>query len=208
MSETAAASSAGRIGPNAVIRIGEALDAACGRTTTEALFAAAGLADCLTNPPSAMIDEDWVRRLHTTLRAALAPELLAKIGRDAGRRTGDYLLAHRIPQAAQRVLRVSPAALAARILVPAIARHAWTFTGSGAFSADFGSSEAKLLLTIKGGPIARGVSDENPSDHPVCDFYAGTFARIFCELVSRRTEVEEIRCEAQGDPACVFALRW
>lgn len=204
MRETAAPGSAGRIGPNAVIRIGEALDAACGRATTEALFAAAGLADCLVTPPTTMIDEDWVTRLHTTLRAELPPDLMAKIGRDAGRRTGDYLLAHRIPKPAQRVLRVTPAALAARILVPAIAQHAWTFTGSGAFSANFDSPDAKLLLTIAGGPIARGAH----SDHPVCDFYAGTFARIFSELVSRRTTVDEIRCEAQGDPDCTFALRW
>lgn len=195
---------AGRIGPNAIIRMGEALDAACSRATTAALFAEAGLADCLTTPPTAMVDEAWVTQLHTTLRAHLEAPLLAKIGRDAGRRTGDYLLAHRIPRPAQRVLRVTPAPLAARILVKAIGQHAWTFTGSGAFSAEFGSAEAPLLLTIANGPVCRGAH----TDHPVCDFYAGTFARIFTELVSARTTVEEIRCQAQGAPACVFALRW
>ncbi|WP_209022720.1 bacteriochlorophyll 4-vinyl reductase [Rhodocyclus gracilis] len=198
------ANDGGKIGPNAIIRMGEALEALYGRAETTQLFAAAGLEDCLHSPPTAMIDENWVVRLHTTLRASLPPAQLAEIGRDAGRRTGDYLLAKRIPKPAQRVLRLTPAPLAARILVPAIAKHAWTFTGSGRFSAEFGNRQAPLLLTICDGPVCRGAV----SELPVCDFYAGTFARIFRELVSARTTVEEIHCQAQGAPACVFAVRW
>lgn len=194
----------GRIGPNSITRMAEAIDAACGRATTERIFAAAGLSACLSTPPTEMVDETWVTRLHAALRRELPAELCARIGRDAGRRTGDYLLAVRIPKPAQAILRVTPAPLAARILVAAIGKHAWTFAGSGAFSVRFGAAEAPLLLTIAHGPICRDAHSETA----VCDFYAGTFARIFGELVRRGTTVEEIRCEAKGDPECVFAVRW
>jgi hypothetical protein len=58
-----------------------------------------------------------------------AGAILAK----AGQGTADYILAHRIPGPAKALIRALPAPLGARLLTAAIARHAWTFTGSGRF---------------------------------------------------------------------------
>ena len=46
------------------------------------------------------------------------------------------------------------------------------------------------------------------SDAPRCEYYAGTFERLFCGIVDRRMRVVETACEARGDPACVFEIRW
>jgi len=56
-----------------------------------------------------MVDEREVRRLHGALRDALRPERAARVAHEAGRLTGDDLLAQRIPGPAQAVLRRPPA---------------------------------------------------------------------------------------------------
>jgi divinyl protochlorophyllide a 8-vinyl-reductase len=61
------------------------------------------------------------------LRADLGPAMAAEVARDAGLRTADYLLANRIPKPVQVLLKHLPAPLAARVLLSAIRRHAWTF---------------------------------------------------------------------------------
>ena len=48
---------AGRIGPNAITRMAEALTAALGPEPTTTLFGAAGLARYLATPPERMVDE-------------------------------------------------------------------------------------------------------------------------------------------------------
>ena len=65
----------------------------------------------------------WAKPVRGASRAKPAP------------RTGDYLLAHRIPKPVQALLKRLPAPLAARVLLAAITRHAWTFAGSGRFEA-------------------------------------------------------------------------
>jgi divinyl protochlorophyllide a 8-vinyl-reductase len=85
--------------------------------------------------------------------------------------------------------------------VSAIRRHAWTFAGSGRFRVLPGTP---LRLEVAGGPIPRA----GAADHPVCGYYAATFETLFRALVSPRTQVTEVACEAMGAPACVFALRW
>ena len=94
------------------------------------LLAAAGIA-CLPDGTS-MVDEVPVARLHQALRRRWPGEA-ADIAARAGRGTGDYILANRIPGAAKRILKVLPAGLRARVLAKAIAKHAWTFAGSGRF---------------------------------------------------------------------------
>ncbi|TCZ66199.1 bacteriochlorophyll 4-vinyl reductase [Roseicella aquatilis] len=191
----------GRIGPNAITRMAEALDAALPAAEVDALFAAAGLAAYRRSPPERMVDEREVAALHRTLRARLPPARLEAVTREAGLRTGDYLLAHRIPRPVQALLRLLPAPLAARLLVSAIRRHAWTFAGSGAFAAWPGYP---LRLAIAGCPLCRGMSAERPA----CGTYAATFERLFRRLVHRRARVTETACEAMGSAACVFELRW
>jgi divinyl protochlorophyllide a 8-vinyl-reductase len=122
-----------RIGPNAILRLVEALDARFDRAKTEVVFRAAGQLELLAAPPDAMVDERSITALYTSLPAQLGHAEAAEVSAQAGLLTGEYLLAHRIPAAAQRVMKLMPAALAARTLLAAIDMHSWTFAGSGTF---------------------------------------------------------------------------
>jgi divinyl protochlorophyllide a 8-vinyl-reductase len=188
---------AGRIGPNAVSRLAEAL----GPARAPEIFAAALLSHRLTEPPGSMVPEAEVTVLHRSARRLLGEDEAERAAREAGRLTALYLLGNRIPRVLQAVLKRLPAGLAARILTNAIGRHAWTFAGSGAFRVLPGRP---MRLEIAGGPIPRA----GAADHPVCGYYAATFETLFRALVSPRTQVTEVACEAMGAPACVFALRW
>jgi divinyl protochlorophyllide a 8-vinyl-reductase len=195
-----AVAAAGRIGPNAITRVAQSLRAAAGEDVARAVFARAALAPRLERPPDAMVDEDEVRRLHAALREALGAAAATRVARDAGRLTGDYLLAHRIPRGAQRLLRAMPAALAEALLLAAVGRHAWTFAGSGRFAARPG---APTVVQIDDNPLCRGVA----ADEPACAYHAATFERLWRALVDSRTTVVETACCAQGAPACRFELR-
>lgn len=196
-----AAGSAGRIGPNAIIRVAEVLPALLGAAGTQALFEAAGLAAYLRTPPQDMVDEAEVARLHAVLRQRLGSAVAGQVAWQAGQRTADYLLAHRIPKPVQALLKILPAALAARVLLAAIRRNAWTFAGSGEFGARAGRP---CVLTIRDNPLCRGVS----SGAPACDFYCATFERLFQVLVQPRCQAVQTACEARGDACCRFELRW
>ncbi|MDO9707474.1 bacteriochlorophyll 4-vinyl reductase [Paracraurococcus lichenis] len=191
----------GRIGPNAIIQAAAALDAALSVAEVDALFAEAGLARYRRAPPDGMVEEREVTALHRVLRARLPEDRLAALVREAGWRTGDYLLAHRIPRPVQWVLKRLPAPLAARLLLSAIRRHAWTFVGSGRFEARPGRP---LRLAIAGCPLCRGAQVARPA----CDYYAASFERLFAALVHPRARVTEVACEAMGDAACLFAVEW
>jgi divinyl protochlorophyllide a 8-vinyl-reductase len=188
-----------RIGPNAIIRVAEALIARQGSATS--CFADAQLAHYLSAPPQAMVDEREVIALQRALRERLGLEEASAVSRDAGLRTGDYLLAHRIPKPAQFLLRMLPPRPASSILLGAVGKHAWTFSGSGHFSFETGRP---VRVSIAGCPICR----DAVADRPLCDFYSATFERLFATLVSRRTQVHEVQCQAMGADACVFEIRW
>lgn len=190
-----------RIGPNAIIRVAEALRAQAGEAATAALFRTAGLEHYLQAMPGHMVDEREVIALHQRLRPALGEAPARAVAREAGLLTGDYLLANRIPRAAQRVLRVLPPSLASRVLLRAIGGHAWTFAGSGTFRAELGHP---VRLSIANCPLCRGTRAEAP----LCDYYAATFERLFRTLVSRRATVVETQCQATGASACVFEISW
>jgi divinyl protochlorophyllide a 8-vinyl-reductase len=192
---------AARIGPNAVTRVAEALVAVRGAGAARPIFERAGLAHRLGTPPERMVDEAEVIALHAALRESLPPGEAAAIAWEAGRRTADYLLAHRIPKPMRAVLPRLPARLAAWILLSAIGRHAWTFAGSGHFAVLPGGP---VRFSIAGGPLARGVR----AAVPACGYYAATFEGLFRALVHPATRVVETDCEACGGPACVFEARW
>ncbi len=192
---------AARIGPNAITRVAEALIVGGGPGLARQVFERAGLAAYLRDPPGQMVDEAEVTRLHCELRGLLGAPAAAAVARDAGLRTAAYLLAHRIPRPVQAVLRRLPAPLAARLLLRAIRRHAWTFAGSGRFEARTGMP---VVLTLRDNPLCRG----QRADVPVCDFYAATFEGLFRALVHPDTRVDEVACEARGDAECRFELRW
>lgn len=190
-----------RVGPNAVIRVAEALGEARGADVVAQVFMAAGLEHYLTTLPSEMVDEREVTRLQAALREQLGLAVARPVSHDAGLRTGDYLLANRIPRPVQRLLEILPARLASRVLISAIRRNAWTFVGSGVFD---GTPGRPTRLTVTDGPICRGAS----ADEPLCDFYAGSFERLFSRLVHPNARVTEIACQAHGADACVFEVRW
>lgn len=195
----------GRIGPNAITRVAQVLPARIGEHAAAALFDAAGLARYLREPPQQMVQEAEVRRLHETLRDRLGTDLAAEVAQAAGEATGTYLLAHRIPKPLQAVLRRLPAWLAARVLLSAISRNAWTFVGSGRFSATApGPGAPGVDLQIRANPLCAGQRAEAPA----CHFYAAVFERLFRALVHPHARVRETACEACGDDACRFEIRW
>lgn len=190
-----------RIGPNAITRVAEALQQRNGEAFTALIFGRAGLLRYLGQPPQSMVDEAEVMRLHRVLRDSVGPVDARAVARDAGQRTADYLLARRIPRPVQALLHRLPAALAARVLLAAIRRHAWTFAGSGHFSARAGRP---VVLTLRDNPLCRGLT----LDEPACHYYAATFEHLFRVLVHPHARVRETACEAMGADACVFEIDW
>ena len=185
-----------RIGPNAILQTLDVLDHACGRSTRDRVMARAGV----RVPPAdaGMLPEADCAAVHRALREGL-PDRAADLLRQSGLATGDYILRHRIPRPAQRLLLLLPAGLAARLLVRAIARHAWTFAGSGAFAV---VGWRPLTVEVCDNPLIRG----ERSDLPLCHWHAAVFERLFARLVWSGVSVTEIACAAAGDPACRFRI--
>jgi divinyl protochlorophyllide a 8-vinyl-reductase len=196
---SAATAGAGRIGPNAVIRLVEALDACEGRAVTTKLFKTAGLEHYVGTPPQSMVAEDEVTVLHRHLREALPSGRARTVSWIAGQRTADYLLANRIPRPMQRLLTVLPRRLSAFILLTAIGKHAWTFAGSAKFAWRLGHPISFALADC---PLCRNAQ----ADAPCCDYYAATFETLFRTLIDSQASVIETACIAAGAPACRFKI--
>lgn len=192
---------AGRIGPNAVIRLAEALDALESKAVTKKLFIAADLASYVQALPETMVPEDEVTLLHRRLRHDLGSGRAASVSWVAGQRTADYLLANRIPKPVQRLLRLLPRRLAAFILLKAIGAHAWTFAGTSRFSWEMGRP---ITLRFEDCPLCRG----DHSAEPCCSYYSATFERLFRELINTDSAVTEVECSAAGGKACRFEIRY
>jgi len=195
MSEDARGQKGGLIGPNAVLQLLPVLEEAGGTRLRDAVMAAAGI----DAPPSdaGLMPEGPAARLHQALRR-LRPDA-AVLAAQAGARTGDYILAHRIPAPAQRLLRALPPMVAAPLLSRAIAKHAWTFAGSGRFR-----RVGARAFEIAANPVVAG----EQSRQPLCHWHAALFERLYRVLVDDRLRCTETACCACGDPACRFELRW
>ncbi|MGA9600082.1 MAG: bacteriochlorophyll 4-vinyl reductase, partial [Methylocystis sp.] len=107
----------GKIGPNAVTRLAEALRELHGTGICRDVFAATGLERHLETTPTQMVDESDAARLHRALVDVLGFGAATRVAQRAGALTGDYLLARRIPKPAQRLLRLLPRRLAAALLL-------------------------------------------------------------------------------------------
>lgn len=188
-------SEGGRIGPNAVIQVAAALRASGGEPMARRVFAHARLEAVRTSPPTGMIDERLVARLHRALFECFPEDTAAAIAESAGMRTGDYILAHRIPAPVQWLLRLLPRRLAARLLLAGIIRNAWTFAGSGRTHIQPGNPAIVRIM-------------DNPIGTPGCHWHCGVFRRLFEVLVSPDVEVHEIACTLLGDSACSFEIRY
>lgn len=189
-----------RIGPNAIIQLSAAVTACLGVEARDALFRRAGLQRYLGAMPQHMVDEVEVIALHRALRGSVTAEGARNLFYEAGLLTGDYILTNRIPKAAQIVLKLLPRGLATRALTSAISKHAWTFAGSGTFRA---VSTQPLVLEIANSPLCRGET----ADTPLCDYYAGTFTRLYRTLADPETDIRETSCGAVQGGACQFEDR-
>lgn len=187
------------IGPNAIIQMVEALRVHWGRPRTQLLLLGLGLEAYDAAAPKHMVPQAEVVALHQGLYGMVDAHDFKAIAQDAGKRTGDYLLAKRIPALVQWLLKRLPDKLAARVLCLAIAKHAWTFAGSGVFSYAWSPG---LVFCIRGNPLCAGIR----SKVPVCDYYAATFERIFRVIVNDDWRVVEQSCQSTGAPACVFVF--
>jgi divinyl protochlorophyllide a 8-vinyl-reductase len=193
-----AAHAAGMIGPNAITQTLAAVAAVEGAAASARVLSRAGLARYAEAPPTGLVDEREVVDLMQALAETFSAERRHTIAWIAGRQTADYLLANRIPAGAQRVLRRLPDIVSRRVLLAAIARHAWTFAGSGRFVAHGGNP---ARIEIEGCPICR--SARVPGG---CAYYAATFERLFAVLVDPLTVAVSTGCMADGAPACSFDL--
>lgn len=192
----------GRIGPNAITQVADVLSARHGREFSRQLFAKAGLSRHFAHPPTQMVDEDEVTQLHAALHHCLEDEEAARVSAVAGRRTAEYLLANRIPKGAQWLLKLLPKTLAARIFTRSIGRHAWTFAGSGYFSA--AREAGGLLLCLHDNPACRELATGVPS----CHYFTATFETLYRAILGPSVRVAEVACEAAGDDCCCFRVSW
>lgn len=190
------ASAAAQIGPNAILQLLPVLEREGGPALRDRLLRLSGL----SKPPSdaGMMDEAPAARMHQALRREL-PERAPDLARQAGLATGDYILAHRIPQPAQSLLRRLPAPISAWLLTRAIAQHSWTFAGSGRFEV---LTSRPLSFRIVDNPVVRG----ERAAEPICHWHVAVFERLFTELVHPGFRVHETACCAMGAPACVFEV--
>lgn len=185
------------IGPNALLQLVPVLDRVGGAELRRRLFAQAGVFE-IPDGADGLIPEGPVARVHQELRREL-PEMAPMLAWEAGKRTGDYILINRIPRGAQSVLKTLPGWLAAPSLARAVAKHAWTFAGSGRFSI---RSTRPLVFELADNPVVRG----ERSDHPLCHWHAAVFERLFTRLADPRLRCAETACCAMGAPACRFEL--
>jgi divinyl protochlorophyllide a 8-vinyl-reductase len=144
-----------------------------------------------------MLPEADCAAVHQALRR-LTPEAEALLA-EAGLATGDYILANRIPKLAQAMLRLLPGGLAAPVLTKAIAKHSWTFAGTGEFRVE---SSRPLVVSVAQNPLVAGWR----TDTPQCVWHVSVFRRLYGRLVWPGVQVTEVACCACGDPGCRFEL--
>lgn len=190
------AASAARIGPNAITQLVAVLDRVEGRGVRAAVMAEAGVG--VPDPALGMIPEGEAAAVHRALRVVL-PERAEGLLRLAGLATGSYILRHRIPAPVQWAIRALPAPLGARVLAGAIARHSWTFAGSGRFRI---TGWHPLTFEVGDNPLVAGLR----ADHPICHWHAAVFERLFARLVWKGCVVREVACAAAGDGLCQFEV--
>lgn len=185
-----------RIGPNAVLQLLSVLEEEGGPRLAAHILALGGMFDL---PPEAeMIDERPVARIHQALRRDM-PNRAPRLAWAAGEATANYIIANRIPAPVRWLLRALPSKPAARLLSRAIAKHAWTFAGSGVFRV---VSTHPFTFEIVDNPVVRGEYAEKP----ICLWHMAVFETLFRRLVAPDYTARETRCCACGDPACRFEL--
>ncbi|OCW58467.1 bacteriochlorophyll 4-vinyl reductase [Hoeflea olei] len=182
------------VGPNAIIQTRAALIETEGVVRTRRLFVEAGIADWYDEPPHSMVPAEAVHRLNSRLLASLDGSTFDAVMRDAGHRTGHYILDNRIPGPAKAVLKLLPAPLAARMLLKAIRSNSWTFAGQAEVAVTPGHP---ALIEIVG----------NPLPMPGCPWHSAVFETLFSTLLCRPVHVTH-RILGVRERLDRFELRW
>lgn len=189
------------VGPNAILQTVAALRMLHGeRVAAATLYHATGRT--LETLPDRPVDEREAAALMVDVRRRCGDGAIDVL-REAGVRTADYILAHRIPAAAQRILRLLPAAVASWMLWRAAARHAWTFAGSGRFTYRVRWSprrRTRVELQVADCSLCR----HHQAEEPQCAYYAAAFERLQRSIVGDGYRVAEVECMASGGRACRF----
>jgi divinyl protochlorophyllide a 8-vinyl-reductase len=185
----------GRIGPNAILQLVDVLERRGEGELLSYVLAEAGV----WRPPrdAGMLPEGDCAAVHQALRR-LTPAAEGLL-EEAGSATGDYILTHRIPKLAQAVLRSLPGWVAGPALTKAIARHSWTFAGTGEFRVE---ASRPLVVSVARNPLVAGWRASTPQ----CIWHVGVFRRLYGQLVWPSVRVREVACCACGDPACRFEV--
>ncbi|MEM6774837.1 MAG: bacteriochlorophyll 4-vinyl reductase [Pseudomonadota bacterium] len=185
-----------RIGPNSVLQLVPLLDDALGSDERERLMRLSGLERLPSD--DGLMAEGPAAALHQILRAE-HPRVAPIMTRQAGERTGDYIIQHRIPVAALRVLRRLPPWLAGHLLARIIERHSWTFAGSGEFRI---ANRDPLVFELRDNPVVRG----ERATKPICHWHAAVFERLFTQIVDENLRCIEHQCCAMGADSCIFEI--
>ena len=104
-------------------------------------------------------------------------------------------------------MKALPPSLSARVLLKAIARHAWTFAGSSTLQHD---ARHPVRISLSGSPMFAT---------PTCQilaarYYEAAFETLFRQLVSAGTRAVSLdhypneKGAASNTAACTFALTW
>ena len=185
LQQAAAAQPGAQVGPNAVLQTATALRTLVGEAECRAVFARAGLVHHLDLPPSRMLPQDEAAQLFAAILEHFPTEDAKRILHEAGRLTGEYILANRIPELARTILPRLPVFLSSRLLMQAIARHAWTFAGSGA-----------VTISLRW-PVSIRIGN-NPLATPGCPWHLAVFETLFRNLVSANTVFIHTDCCCHG----------
>ncbi len=182
------------IGPNAVLQTVAVMEERLGHADTAAILADAQIARLPSGEH--MIPEIEALRLHRWI-ALHDPMGALVIAEEAGARTADYIIAHRIPRAAAWLLRHLPARAAAPLLMAAIRKHAWTFIGAGTFA----PTDA-WHFAIDRSPAV----DTLPPPESLFAWYAAVFTRLYSVLVAPDCACRMIEPAAPCDMARSYAI--
>lgn len=183
------------IGPNAVLQTVAVMEARLGRAETRAILDDAQIAALPSG--EAMIPEVQALRLLRWL-ALHEPIGSLRIAEDAGARTADYIITHRIPRPAVWLRRHLPASAAAPLLMAAIRKHAWTFIGAGTFV-----PQSAWRFTID----RSRTGDPMMPPESLFHWYAAVFTRLYCRLVAVDCTCRMTELNAPCDAARVYHIR-
>ncbi|MEF3275288.1 MAG: bacteriochlorophyll 4-vinyl reductase [Chloroflexus sp.] len=188
-----------RIGPNSIIQTVAAVREQYGAAETEAWLRRTGRGHLLETMPDHMLAESEFGAMIHDLRNWLGMKAAMRVLDRSGDLTAAYVAANRIPAPIRTLLPRLPVGLALRLLLPAIAKHAWTFAGSGQFGYTL---RPRWQLTLANSVEARGVH----AVEPVCSYYRAAFEGLLRRVVSDRIRVREVTCRAMGAPHCTFTI--